>query len=73
MGITGRWVEAHMGKRMLGEILMDRDVINESQLLAVLTIARERGQLLGEVLIDMGLASHFQIEAALAEQRKYKS
>ena len=67
-GIPGSWIQARMGSMRLGEILMDHDVLNKSQLRCALVIAKERGKRIGELLVDMELATPDQVSSALAEQ-----
>lgn len=69
-GISGSWIESHLGGMRLGEILVDHRVINNAQLNCSLPIAREQGRMIGETLVMLGLATEDDVETALIEQRK---
>src|SRR5439155_9614175 len=54
--------------RPLGKVLVDLELLTESQLGRALTAQREEGGRLGEVLVTRGLLSGSELAQALAEQ-----
>lgn len=52
----------------LGELLIERGIINQHQLEKALLVQREKGGLIGEVLIDLGFAKEEDIAQALTAQ-----
>ena len=54
--------------KQLGELLIERGVINQSQLDKALTVQKEKGGLIGEVLVELGLAKEEDIAQALTAQ-----
>jgi type IV pilus assembly protein PilB len=61
----------HVGRRRLGDVLIDAEVITEAELAAALDARRTAvgtRRRLGHVLVDLGLATERQITAALADQ-----
>lgn len=72
-GIPGTWFEDQLGSEMLGEILVDQNVINKSQLSCALSIAKDRGQMIGKTLMDLELATLDQINYALETQQSRAS
>jgi hypothetical protein len=56
-------------RRLLGQILVEMDLISEDQLDEALGAQRETGELLGEVLIARGFVTRVAIQDALALQR----
>ncbi|MDP2941597.1 MAG: hypothetical protein Q8N85_05035 [Candidatus Omnitrophota bacterium] len=54
--------------KQLGELLIERGIINQRQLEKVLTIKQERGGLIGEILVEMGYAKEEDIAQALTAQ-----
>ena len=55
-------------RKRFGEILVERNVIQERQLVQALVEQRKTGELLGEALVRMGLASEDDIAATIAVQ-----
>ena len=55
-------------QRKLGEILVDRGLINAAQLEEALNEQRSTGRFFGEVLVSRGVSSEEQIARALSEQ-----
>lgn len=55
-------------KRLLGSILLDRDLITEKQLKYALQIQEERGGYFGKILIDLGYTGEHDIVTALVVQ-----
>jgi len=55
-------------ERKLGELLVKDNVITQEELEAALKKQEENGASLGRILIDMGLASEWEIAAALGKQ-----
>jgi len=54
--------------KQLGELLLDRKIINEQQLQKALSVQKEKGGLLGGILVLLGFASEEQIAQALTTQ-----
>jgi len=54
--------------KQLGELLLDRKIINEQQLQKALKVQKEKGGLLGSILVLLGYASEEQIAQALTTQ-----
>jgi len=54
--------------KQLGELLIERGVINQQQLDMALTVQKEKGGLIGEVLVELGLAKEEDITQALTAQ-----
>ncbi len=54
--------------KQLGELLIERGVINQHQLDEALTVQKEKGGLIGEVLVELGFAKEEDITQALTAQ-----
>jgi len=54
--------------KQLGELLIERGIINERQLEKALSVQKERGGLIGEVLVGLGFAREEDIAQALTAQ-----
>ncbi|MDI6759079.1 MAG: hypothetical protein QMD94_05360 [Candidatus Omnitrophota bacterium] len=54
--------------KKLGELLIERGIINQGQLEMALASQKERGGLIGEILIELGLAKEEEIAHALTAQ-----
>lgn len=54
--------------KQLGELLIERGIINQSQLDKVLVVQQERGGLVGEILVEFGFAKEEDIAQALTAQ-----
>ena len=54
--------------KQLGELLIERGIINQHQLDKALTLQKERGGLIGEVLVELGFAKEEDITQALTAQ-----
>ena len=54
--------------KQLGELLIERNIINNSQLEKALSIQKERGGLIGEILVELGFAKEEDIAQALTAQ-----
>jgi len=54
--------------KQLGELLIERGIIKESELDQALTAQKERGGLIGEVLVGLGFAKEEDIAQALTAQ-----
>lgn len=54
--------------KQLGELLLERKIINEAQLQKGLHVQKEKGGLLGSILVLLGYASEEQIAQALTTQ-----
>ena len=54
--------------KQLGELLLERGIINQAQLEKALKIQREKGGLIGQVLVNLGYAKEEEIAQALTVQ-----
>jgi len=54
--------------KQLGELLIERGIINQHQLDEGLTVQKEKGGLIGEVLVELGFAKEEDITQALTAQ-----
>ena len=54
--------------KQLGELLIERGIINESQLAKALKIQAEKGGLIGQILVMLGFAKEEEIAQALTVQ-----
>ena len=54
--------------KQLGELLIERGIINKSQLEQGLAVQKEKGGLIGEVLVELGFAKEEDIAQALTAQ-----
>ena len=54
--------------KQLGELLLERKIINEHQLQKGVSVQKEKGGLLGSILVLLGYASEEQIAQALTTQ-----
>jgi type IV pilus assembly protein PilB len=54
--------------KQLGELLLERGIINEEQLEKALRTQKERGGLIGQVLVSLGYAKEEEIAQALTVQ-----
>ena len=54
--------------KQLGELLLERGIINEEQLNKALKTQKERGGLIGQVLVTLGYAKEEEIAQALTVQ-----
>ena len=54
--------------KQLGELLLERKIINEQQLTGALQVQKEKGGLLGNILVLLGYATEEQIAQALTTQ-----
>lgn len=59
------------GLRFIGEILIERGLINLEQLDKALKLQQEKGGLIGEVLVDMNAVNEDDIVQALSAQYGY--
>ncbi len=57
-----------MVSKQLGELLVERKIIKESELQKALQIQKEKGGLLGNILVLLGFATEEQIAQALTTQ-----
>ena len=57
-----------INNKPLGELLLDRGIINQSQLDQSLDLQREKGGLIGEILVELGFVKEDDIAQALAAQ-----
>ena len=54
--------------KQLGDLLIERGVINESQLQKALIVQKEKGGLIGELLVELGFAKEEDIAQSLTAQ-----
>lgn len=54
--------------KQLGELLLEKGIINQSQLEKALKFQKERGGLIGQILVSMGFAKEEEIAQALTIQ-----
>jgi len=54
--------------KQLGELLLERGIINEAQFEKAMKIQRERGGLIGQILVMLGFAKEEEIAQALTVQ-----
>ena len=54
--------------KQLGELLIERGIINQQQLDKALTVQKERGGLIGEILVELGFTKEEDIAQALTAQ-----
>ena len=54
--------------KQLGELLLERGIINEEQLIKALKAQKDRGGLIGQVLVMLGYAKEEEIAQALTVQ-----
>ena len=57
-----------INSKPLGELLLDRGVINQSQMDQGLALQREKGGLIGEILVELGFVKEDDIAQALTAQ-----
>ena len=55
-------------KQLLGKILFDRNIINQSQLKHALEVQEEHGEYFGEILVSLGYVEEHDVVAALVVQ-----
>ena len=54
--------------KQLGELLIERNIINQEQVDKALTIQKEKGGLIGEILVELGFVKEEDIAQALTAQ-----
>jgi len=54
--------------KQLGELLLERRIINSEQLEKALSLQKERGSLIGEILVELGFAKEEDIVQAITAQ-----
>ena len=54
--------------KQLGDLLIERNIISESQLAKALAAQKERGGLIGELLVELGFAKEEDIAQSLTAQ-----
>jgi type IV pilus assembly protein PilB len=54
--------------KQLGELLIERGIIDQVQLNQALAVQRERGGLIGEILVELGFAKEDEIAQTLTAQ-----
>src|SRR2546423_910388 len=55
-------------RRRLGDIFVDRGLIDQPQLEEALSLQRKSGGKLGEILVDLGLVTRMALAGVLSEQ-----
>ncbi len=68
--VIGGWMKnlKRASNKHLGELLIDRGVINADQVLAAMAFQKEKGGLFGEVLVELKFATEEDIAQALTCQ-----
>jgi len=54
--------------KQLGELLIERGIINQQELARALDVQKERGGLIGEIFVELGFAKEEDIAQALTAQ-----
>lgn len=54
--------------KQLGELLIERGIINDEQLTKALTLQQDKGGLIGEILVELGFAKEEDIAQSLTAQ-----
>ena len=54
--------------KQLGELLIERGIINDQQLEKALHLQKEKGGLIGEILVDLGYVKEEEIAQSLTAQ-----
>lgn len=54
--------------KQLGELLVERSIINQAQLDRALEVQKEKGGMIGEILVNLGMAKEEAIAQALTVQ-----
>lgn len=57
-----------MVRKQLGELLIERRVINKEQLAEAINFQKERGGLIGEIIVELGFAKEEDIAQSLTAQ-----
>ncbi len=57
-----------INNKQLGELLLERGIINQSQLDQALSIQRDKGGLIGEILVELGFVKEDDIAQSLTAQ-----
>jgi type IV pilus assembly protein PilB len=57
-----------VNNKQLGELLLDRGIITQSQLDQALSVQRDKGGLIGEILVDLGFVKEDDIAQSLTAQ-----
>jgi len=57
-----------VNNKQLGELLLDRGIINQVQLDQGLSVQRDKGGLIGEILVDLGFVKEDDIAQSLTAQ-----
>lgn len=64
--------KSYMTEKKLGEILIEKGIINDNDLEDLISIQGDKNYRLGDIIIQKGLASPKQVDDALQEQEKIK-
>jgi type IV pilus assembly protein PilB len=57
-----------INNKQLGELLLDRGAISQSQLDQALNVQREKGGLIGEIMVELGFVKEEEIAQSLTAQ-----
>ncbi len=57
-----------INNKQLGELLLDRGIINQSQLDQALNVQKNKGGLIGEILVELGFVKEDDIAQSLTAQ-----
>jgi len=66
--MTGAKPMEPAAKRRLGDIFVERGLINGAQLEEALSVQRESGGKLGEVLVELGFVTRVELAGVIVEQ-----
>ncbi len=67
-----KWFEQNNRKTLLGQLLIDKNLISEEQLAQAIELQKKTGQRLGDVITGLHLISRKQVDAVLRRQRKLR-
>ncbi len=67
-GVMGKDMAKRVISKQLGQLLMERKVIDEKQLSHALEVQKEKGGLIGHILVELGYATEEAIAQAITTQ-----
>ena len=57
-----------MARKLIGQLLVERNLISPAELLSALALQRERKDKIGRILLDLGYLAERDLLAVLSEQ-----
>lgn len=57
-----------MARRLIGQVLKEKNLVTEAQIQQALSIQREKGGAIGKIFVEMGWISEMEVLSALGEQ-----